>query len=81
MGNVTGANATRKAAMQTQDAINAAKTEQKKERLRQVQLQEANERFSKLSPEEQGVRIEQARKEFVNVLGECLDTMPKKKKA
>ena len=39
-----GANAARKAAMQTQDAINAAKTEREKERLRQLQLQEANER-------------------------------------
>ena len=47
----------------------------------QKQMQEANERFSKLSPEEQGVRIEQAKKDFVNVLEECLDTMPKKKKA
>lgn len=48
MGNITGANAARKAAMQTQDAINAAKTEQEKERLRQLQLQEANERMLSL---------------------------------
>ena len=48
MGNITGANAARKAAMQTQDAINAAKTEQEKERLRQLQLQEANERILSL---------------------------------
>lgn len=48
MGNMTGANAARKAAMQTQDAINAAKTEQEKERLRQLQLQEANERMLSL---------------------------------
>lgn len=45
MGNITTTNAARKAAMQTQDAINAAKTEQEKERLRQLQLQEANERM------------------------------------
>ena len=48
MGNVTGANAARKAAMQTQDRINEAKTEQEKERLRQLQLQEANERMLSL---------------------------------
>ena len=48
MGNITGTNAARKAAMQTQDAINAAKTEQEKERLRQVELQQANERMLSL---------------------------------
>lgn len=44
-------------------------------------MQEANERFSELSPKEQAIRIEQARKDFVNFLKECQDTMPKKKKA
>ena len=44
VGEITGANAARKAAMQTQDAINAATTQAEKERLRQLQLQEANER-------------------------------------
>lgn len=54
LGNVTGANAARKAAMQTQDAINAAKTEQEKERLRQVQMQEANERMLSLRANKTG---------------------------
>ena len=44
LGEITDANAARKAAMQTQDAIKAATTQREKERLRQLQLQEANER-------------------------------------
>ena len=44
VGEITGANAARKAAMQTQDAINAATSQAEKERRRQLQLQEANER-------------------------------------
>ena len=39
-----GPNAARKAAMDTQAAIKAATTQAEKERLRQLQLQEANER-------------------------------------
>lgn len=48
IGGLSGRNIARKQAMQTQDAINAAKTEQEKERLRQLQLQEANERMLSL---------------------------------
>ena len=48
VGGLTGRNIARKQAMQTQDRINEAKTEQEKERLRQLQLQEANERMLSL---------------------------------
>ena len=48
IGELSGRNIARKQAMVTQDTINAAKTEQEKERLRQLQLQEANERMLSL---------------------------------